>query len=143
MGGATGMVDAVGSLTDASEGAGDEWCDGWGGDDPAEMAMAGRVGDNGRTGGVGGSAETGISRNLSSERVSGDGGDGDEKGGGALDGGVHGGGVSSAAWVERGERRSSLSFVDSHRSSASLRLFLTRLAGGGSTSGGDGDGIFA
>jgi hypothetical protein len=111
MGGATGMVGAVGSLTDASEGAGDEWCDGWGGDggggggggdggggdDPAEMAMAGRVGDNSRTGGVGGSAETGVSRNLSSEREPGDGGDGDEKAGGVLDGSVHGGGISGAA----------------------------------------------
>jgi hypothetical protein len=45
--------------------------------------------------------------------------------------------------VERGERKSSLSFSDSRRSSPSLRLFLTRLAGGGATSGGDGDGIFA
>jgi hypothetical protein len=105
--------------------------------------MAGRVGDNGSTGGVGGAVETGVSRNLASERVLGDGGDGDEKAGGALDGGVHGGGVSGAAWVERGERKSSLSFSDSRRSSASLRLFLTRLAGGGATSGGDGDGVFA
>ncbi len=40
MGGATGMVDVVGSLTADSEGAGDECCDGWGGDDAAEMAMA-------------------------------------------------------------------------------------------------------
>jgi hypothetical protein len=105
--------------------------------------MAGRVGDNGRTGGVGGSPETGVSRNLSSEREPGDGGGGDEKAGGALHGGVHGGGVSGAAWAERGERRSSLSFLESRRSSASLRLFLTRLAGGGSTSGGDDDGVIA
>jgi hypothetical protein len=34
------------------------------------------VGDNGSTGGVGGAVETGVSRNLASERVSGDGGDG-------------------------------------------------------------------
>jgi hypothetical protein len=34
------MVDVVGSLTADSEGAGDECCDGWGGDDAAEMAMA-------------------------------------------------------------------------------------------------------
>jgi hypothetical protein len=45
--------------------------------------------------------------------------------------------------VERGERKSSLSFTDSCRSSASLRLFLMRLAGGGANSGGDGDGVFA
>jgi hypothetical protein len=106
------------------------------------------VGDNGSTGGVGGAVETGVSRILASERVTGDGGDGDEKAGGVLNGGVlnggvHGGGVSGAAWVERGERKNSLSFSDSRRSSTSLRLFLTRLAGGDATSGGDGDGIFA
>ncbi len=105
--------------------------------------MEGRVGDNGSTGGISGAVETGVSRNLASERVSGDGGDGDKKAGGALDGGVHGGGVTGAAWVERGERKSSLSFSDSRRSSASLRLFLTRLAGKGANSGGDGDGVFA
>jgi hypothetical protein len=139
------MVDDVGSLMEASEGAGDEGagagderCDGWGGDDPA-----GRLGNNGSTGGVGGTFETGVSRNLASERVLGDGGDGDEKAGGALDGNVHGGGVTGAAWVERGERRSSLSSSDSRRSSASLHLFLTCLAGGGATSGGDGDGVLA
>jgi hypothetical protein len=140
------MVDDVGSLTDDSEGAGDERCDGWGGDDPAEMAMAGKVGDNSSTGGVGGAGgavETGVSRNLASERASGDGGDGDEKAAGALDGGIHGDGVSGAAWVERGERKSLLSFSESRRSSASLRLFLTCLAGGCATSGDDGDGIFA
>ncbi len=42
-----------------------------------------------------------------------------------------------------GESKSSLSSSDSRRSSASLHLFLTRLAGGGATSGGDGDGVFA
>jgi hypothetical protein len=40
MGGATGMVDVAGSLRAESEGARDVCCDGWSGDDAAEMAMA-------------------------------------------------------------------------------------------------------
>jgi hypothetical protein len=133
------MVDGASEgVGDGGAGAGEEWCDGWDGDDPAD-----RLGDNGITGGVGGTVETGVSRNLASESVLGDGGDGDEKAGGSLDGGVHGGGVTGAAWVERGESKRSLSSSDSRKSSASLRLFLTRLAGGGTTSGGDGDGVFA
>jgi hypothetical protein len=101
------------------------------------------VGDNGSTGGVGGAGETGVSRIIASERVMGEGGDGAMKAGGVLGGGVHGDGISGAAWLERGERKNSLSSSGSRRSSTSLRLFLTRLAGGDATSCGDGDGSVA
>jgi hypothetical protein len=58
------------------------------------------------------------------------------------DGGVDEGGEAGVAGLERGERRSSLSFSSSvpRRSSASLRRLLTRLAGGGFPSGGDREG---
>ncbi len=56
-----------------------------------------------------------------------------------LGGGIHGDGVSGVAWLERGERKNSLSSSGSCRSSTSLRLFLTRLAGGDAASGGYGD----
>jgi hypothetical protein len=67
------------------------------------------------------------------------------RGGDVADGGVDDGGVAGGAGVaglERGERRSSLSFSSSipRRSSASLRRLRTRLAGGGIPSDGDGDG---
>ncbi len=75
-----------------------------------------------------------------SERVAGEVADGGVKVGGVLGGGVPGGGVSGAAWLERGERRNSFSSSGSRKSSTSLRLFLTRLAGGDATSGGEGDG---
>ncbi len=97
------------------------------------------MGNIGSTGGVGGAGETGVSRIIASECVMGEGGDGGVKAGGVLGGGVHGDGVSGVAWLERGERKSSLSSSGSRRSSTSLRLFLTRLAGGDATSGGDGD----
>jgi hypothetical protein len=71
----------------------------------------------------------------------GEGRDGGVKAGGVLGGGVHS--VSGVAWLERGERKNSLSSSESRRSSTSLRLFLTRLAGGDATSGGDGDGSVA
>ncbi len=82
------------------------------------------MGDNGSTGGVGGAGETGVSRIIASERVTGEGGDGGVKAGGLL-----GGGVSGAAWLERGERKISLSSSGSRKSSTSLRLFLTHLEG--------------
>ncbi len=66
--------------------------------------------------------------------------DGGVKAGGVLGGGVHGGGVTGSAWLERGERRRSLSSSGSRKSSTSLRLFLNRLAGGDEISGGDGCG---
>jgi hypothetical protein len=64
---------------------------------------------------------------------------GGAKAGGMLGGGVHGDGVSGVAWLEREERKNSLSSSGFRRSSTSLRLFLTRLAGGDATSGSDGD----
>jgi hypothetical protein len=45
---------------------------------------------------VGGEGRTGVA-------------DGGVKAGGVLGGGVHGGGVTGSAWLERGERRRSLS----------------------------------
>jgi hypothetical protein len=54
-----------------------------------------------------------------------------------------GDGASGVAWLERGERKNSLSSSGSRRSSTSLLLFLTRLAGGDGTSGSDGDGSVA
>ncbi len=67
------------------------------------------------------------------------------RGGDVTDGGVDDGGVAGGAGVaglERGERRSSLSFSSSipRRSSASLRCLRTRLAGGGIPSDSDGEG---
>jgi hypothetical protein len=61
-------------------------------------------------------------------------------GGGVADDGVAGG--TGVAGLERGERRSSLSFSSSipRRSSASLRRLRTRLAGGGIASDGDREG---
>jgi hypothetical protein len=76
---------------------------------------------------VGGEGSTGVA-------------DGGVKAGGVLGGGVHGGGVSGSAWPERGERRRSFSSSGSRRSSTSLRLFLTRLAGGDAISGVEGGG---
>jgi hypothetical protein len=64
-------------------------------------------------------------------------------------GGVHGegvsgiSGVSGVGWLERGERKNSLSSSGSRRSSTSLRLFLTRLAGGDAASGSEGGGSVA
>ncbi len=49
-------------------------------------------------------------------------------------------GVSNVAGLERGERRSSPSSSGSHSSLASLCRLLTHLAGGDSTSGGEGGG---
>ncbi len=71
----------------------------------------------------------------------GEGRDGGAKAGGVLGGGMHG--VFGVAWLERGERKNLLSSSESRRSSTSLRLFLTRLAGGDATSGGNGDGSVA
>jgi hypothetical protein len=78
--------------------------------------------------------------NYSFRHVTGEGGDGGVKAGGVFGGGVPGGGVSGADLLKRGERKNSLSSSGSRKSSTSLRLFLTRLAGGDATSGSDGDG---
>ncbi len=66
--------------------------------------------------------------------------------GGVMDGGVNGGGEAGTAgeagvakqW--RGERRSSSVSSSPRSNSASFRLFLSRLAGGGSATGGEGGG---
>jgi hypothetical protein len=109
-----------------------------------ESTRAGTIGDNGGTGGagmadVGESSKDslkagGVSNAMVScvdERWGGD---------GIADGGVAGG--SGVAGLERGERRSSLSFSSSipRSSSASLRRLRTRLAGGGIASDGERDG---
>jgi hypothetical protein len=109
-----------------------------------ESARAGAIGDNGGTGGAG-IADVGESSKDShkaggvsnavvscvNERWG---------GGDVADGGVAGG--TGVAGLERGERRSSLSFSSSipRRSSASLRRLRTRLAGGGIASDGDREG---
>jgi hypothetical protein len=66
---------------------------------------------------------------------------GDDVADGGVDEGGEAGGAGMAG-LERGERRSSLSFSSSvpRRSSASLRRLRTRLAGGGFPSGGDREG---
>ncbi len=112
-----------------------------------EAARAGRIGDIGGAG-VAGTTDVGESGKdshkaggVSNTMVS----CVDERWGddGVADGGVAV--VSGVAGLERGERRSSLSFSSSipRSSSASLRRFLTHLAGGGIASGGERDGVAA
>jgi hypothetical protein len=92
---------------------------------------------------------SGVSGIIASERVMGEGGDGGVKAGGVPGGGMHGdgvsgiSGVSGVAWLERGERKNLLSSSGSRSCLTSLRLFLTRLARGNATSGGDGGGSVA
>ncbi len=122
------------------------------------MAETDRIGDTGGAGGVGGadgSEVVGVERMsgvmgiVASDRVYGDAGDGGVSAGGVFGGGVHGDGTSGISdvvgvgWLESGERRSSLSSSISRSSSTSFRLFLTRLAGGGTASVGEGDGSVA
>jgi hypothetical protein len=122
------------------------------------MAETDRIGDTGGAGGVdgaGGSEVVGVERMsgvtgiVASDRVNGDAGDGGVSAGGVFDGGVHGDGttgisdVFGVGWLESGERRSSLSSSISRSNSTSFRLFLTRLAGGGTASVGESGGSVA
>jgi hypothetical protein len=91
---------------------------------------------------------SGVTGIVASDRVNGDAGYGGVSAGGVFDGGVHGDGTSGISdafgvgWLESGERRSSLSSSSSvsRSSSTSFRLFLTRLAGGGTASVGESGG---
>jgi hypothetical protein len=100
----------------------------------------GEPGDSEIDGGVSGGGEAGES-GVVRQWI-----DGGEPGDGELDGGVSGGGEagtageSSVARQWRGERGSSYISSGPRSSSASLRLFLSRLAGEGSANGGEGCG---
>jgi hypothetical protein len=94
----------------------------------------GEPGDSELDGGMNGGGEAGTAGESGVARQWMDGG---EPGDGELDGGVNGGGEAGTAgetgvdrqW--RGERGSSCILSGPWSSSASLRLFLSRLAGGG------------
>jgi hypothetical protein len=93
---------------------------------------------------------TGLAGIVSCDRVWGVAGDGGVSGVGVLGGGVHGDGTSGISgvfgvgWQEKsGERSNSLSSSISRSNSTSFRLFLTRLAGGGTASVGESGGSVA
>ncbi len=102
------------------------------------MMDGGEPGDSEIDGGVSGGGEAGTAGESGVVRQWIDGG---EPGDGELDGGLNGGGESGVAMQWRGERGSSYITSGPRSSSASLRLFLSRLAGGGgSANGGEGCG---
>ncbi len=103
----------------------------------------GEPGNSGIDGGVSGGGEAGTAGESGVFRQWIDGG---EPGDGELDDGVSGDGEAGTAGESgvarqwRGERGSSYISSGPRRSSASLRLFLSRLAGGSSATGGEGCG---
>jgi hypothetical protein len=144
IGGASGMVVAARLMRLVSVGVGIAMCEGGGDGVEAivKAVCAGRIGDIGSAGGAGktdvgepgkvSDRAGGVSNTMVScvdDRWRDD---------GIADSGVAS--LSGTAGLERGERRSSLSSSIPRSSSASLRRFLTRLAGGGFASGGKGGG---